>query len=130
MPKQKNDLNYSVSYIVRILEEWEATTERCSQKNFAASKGINLRTFRSWLNRRKTNKMKTMQSTSQTAAIQDQKPAKANVLAWLANKSDGPEPSVAEIVDHVSNNEPSLMQDKSYHNKRRIAERLKKTAKR
>jgi hypothetical protein len=127
MPKKLHDINYPVYYIVRVLDEWEELTKNkpCSQTNFAKSKNIALRTFRSWLTKRKNNVMKTMVRSNQIAADREPKPEKRNVLNWLTIDNKGANVSVADIVGYMDKYVPSLTSGKSYDCKRRIGERIK-----
>ena len=129
MPRKKNEINYPLFFIVRVIEEWEAnqlSDEPDTQVDYAARKGINLRTFRSWLQKRKREEMVVMTNSNQISAPRrdEKKEEKDKIVEWVEREGVS---SVPGIVAQITKETPSLVEGKGYDCKRRIAERIRDT---
>ena len=123
MPKAKGNINYAMRFVVQCIEEWDALREHDShmtQKEYAASKGVKLETFRTWLKKRSQGRI-FMSTPNQ---IQNKKKKSTGEELIIQRVSVMQEPTLKNVEAEILANEPSLIANKGYHAKRRTVERL------
>ncbi|CAK4136899.1 unnamed protein product [Aphanomyces euteiches] len=125
MPKAKLDINYSRVFILETIEEWEQVKGTTTQRDFADMKNIKLRTLRSWLDKKKRDKIGKTTSQNEIARLRPSENAEitAKMETFI---QENPEVSTIERVEYLKRTFPNFVASRSYDNLRRFAERIEK----
>lgn len=126
MPRKTGDVNYTVGFKLSVLDEWrrEGDTENPrSLRRFAADRDIQESTLRSWIRSLSSINSQSNQNQVASRALSNEQ---TQVIRWIRQLLEVEQIPVATsaVVDYMANNYPVMLTNKSYHAKRRIAERL------
>jgi hypothetical protein len=128
-------LTYEAQFISDVLAEWNcivksADQTKQTQMQFAKAKGVNINTMKSWI--KKSNRgcneyqlNSTLYSSTTVDPLEDQK---TEIKDWIWATFGIHHASTSQIVDHIHQAHPNLIEGKGYDAKRRFAERLRADA--